>query len=115
MVTLKNIKLKIGGLLQALEEAGYSPRKAILFGSYAKGHPHAYSDLDVAIWADGFSGNALLDIERIAPLLRPFHPIELHPFHSSETGEDNPFITEIEATGKDYTYLINHKPADSIA
>ncbi|HSK12547.1 MAG TPA: nucleotidyltransferase domain-containing protein, partial [Phnomibacter sp.] len=92
MVTLKNIEEKIGGLLKALEDAGYKPRKAILFGSYAKGHPHAYSDLDVAIWADGFSGNALLDIERTARLLRPFHPIELNPFHTGETKSDNPFI-----------------------
>lgn len=106
MVTLKNIELKIGGLLHALDAAGYGPKKALLFGSYAKGTPHAYSDLDVAIWADGFTGMPLLDIEKIAPLLRPFHPIELHPFHSNETKDDNPFIEEIENTGKDYSFLI---------
>ncbi len=106
MITIKNIEKKIGGLLRALEDAGFFPRKVILFGSYAKGNPHENSDLDVAIWADGFSGYPLMDIEKIAPLLRPFHPVELHPFYSSETSEDNPFIEEIEQTGKDYSLLL---------
>ena len=109
MVTLKNIELKIRGLLLALDAAGFGPKKALLFGSYAKGNPHEYSDLDVAIWADGFTGMPLLDIERIAPLLRPFQPVELHPFHSGETKEDNPFIEEIERTGKDFSFLIPEK------
>jgi predicted nucleotidyltransferase len=106
MVTLKNIEAKIGGLVRGLDDAGYSPTRVILFGSYAKGFPKSSSDLDVAIWAEGFSGYPLLDIEKVASILRPLHPIELHPFHASETKEDNPFIEEIEKTGKDYSYLI---------
>jgi hypothetical protein len=47
-----------------------------------------------------------LDIENVSPLLRPFHPIELHPFSIDESSDDNPFIEEIERTGKDFSYLI---------
>jgi predicted nucleotidyltransferase len=106
MVTIKNIESKIAGLLDALEANGYEPCKAILFGSYAKGNPKDSSDLDVAIWARGFSGNSILDIENVSPLLRPFHPIELHPFSIDESSDDNPFIEEIERTGKDFSYLM---------
>ncbi len=106
MVTLKNIERKISGLIQALAGAGYAPKRAILFGSYAKGYPTEWSDLDVAIWAEGFTGYPLLDLEKAAPLLRPFHPVELHPFKVGETSAENPFIEEIEMTGKDYSYLI---------
>ncbi len=106
MVTLKNIEQKISGLLLALNKAGYAPKRAILFGSYAKGYPKELSDLDVAVWAEGFTGYPLLDIEKVAPLLRPFHPIELHPFNDRETSADNSFIEEIESTGIDYSNLI---------
>jgi predicted nucleotidyltransferase len=106
MVTIKNIERKIAGLVEALEIHGFEPCRVILFGSYAKGNPKETSDLDVAIWAKGFSGNSLLDIENVAHLLRPFHPIELHPFSMEESWEENPFIEEIERTGKDYSYLI---------
>lgn len=106
MVTIKNIESKIAGLIHELIVAGYAPIRVILFGSYAKGVPKSTSDLDVAIWAKGFSGFPLLDIEKVAPLLRHYHPIELHPFQISETKEENPFIEEIENTGIDYSYLI---------
>lgn len=106
MVTIKNIERKIAGLVEALEIHGFEPCRVILFGSYAKGNPKESSDLDLAIWARGFSGNSLLDIEKISPLLRPFHPIELHPFSMGESWEDNSFIEEIERSGKDYSYLI---------
>jgi predicted nucleotidyltransferase len=107
MVTIKNIERKIAGLLNALDENGFEPCRAILFGSYANGSATESSDLDLAIWAQGFSGNSLVDIEKVAPLLRPFHPIELHPFSANESADDNPFIEEIERTGKDYSYLLN--------
>jgi len=106
MVTIKNIECKNLGLLDALAEIGFEPCRVILFGSYAKGNPKELGDLDVAIWAQGFSGNSLIDIEKVAPLLRPFHPIELHLFGADESSDENPFIEEIERTGKDYSYLL---------
>lgn len=103
MVTVKNLNNKIYGLLTALDEAGFTPRKAILFGSYAKGTPRTESDIDLAVWAEGFTGSGLIDIDNISSILSRFHPIELHPFSPGEIAADNPFIAEIEQTGIEYS------------
>jgi len=37
----------------------YKPHAIVLFGSYANGNPHEYSDIDIAIIFDGFNGDWL--------------------------------------------------------
>jgi len=37
----------------------YKPHAVVLFGSYANGTPHEYSDIDIAVVFDGFSGDWL--------------------------------------------------------
>jgi predicted nucleotidyltransferase len=100
MVRTKDIENEIAGYLVALEQWGFAVNKAILFGSMAKGNPHEYSDIDLAVWNKDFSDNYFLNIERTAPLKRTFKRVELHPFGENETAETNPFIEEIEHTGK---------------
>ena len=86
--------------LSELKKHGFSPSRAILFGSYAKGLAHQHSDIDLAVWDDRFSGCLPLDIELINPAKRLFHPLlEVHTFNSSETVKSNPFIGEVEKTG----------------
>ena len=34
-----------------------SPKSVILFGSYAAGNPHEYSDIDIAVVFDNYEGN----------------------------------------------------------
>jgi hypothetical protein len=46
-------------------------------------------DIDVAIWVEGFSEYIILDKKKLFPFMRPFHPIELHPFHISEKSDIN--------------------------
>ncbi len=100
MVRRKDIENEIDGYLCALTELGFIPEKAILFGSMVKGNPHKYSDTDLAVWSKTFTGNYFLNIEKTASLKRKFKNIELHPFTENETADNNPFIEEIEATGK---------------
>ena len=100
MVRTKDIEKEIAGYLSALAELGFKPEKAILFGSMAKGNPHAYSDTDLAVWSKNFSSNYFSNIEKTASLKRKFKNIELHPFTENDTAENNPFIEEIEVTGK---------------
>lgn len=100
MVRRKDVEDEITGYLTELAELGFAPQKAILFGSMAKGNPHEYSDIDLAIWRKDFTDNYFLNIEKTASLKRKFKRIELHPFTENETAESNPFIAEIEATGK---------------
>lgn len=99
MVRKKDIELQINGYLDALQKKGISIEKVILFGSYAKGQSHAYSDIDLAIWSKDFKDDYFTIIENTASLKRHFKNIELHPFNESENERNNPFIREIERTG----------------
>ena len=99
MVRKKDLVDEINGYLAALEEKGFPFQKAILFGSMAKGNPHQYSDIDLAVWSPKFEGNYYELMEKLAPLRRQFRNIEIHPFHPEDTPENNFFIDEIEKTG----------------
>ncbi len=83
--------------IRELINADYSPDEVFLFGSYAKGNPHKFSDIDVAVWDRKFSGCLPLDIENIKSILSRFSSIELHTFNSEN--KDSPFISEIKTNG----------------
>ena len=74
---------------------GYKPSRAILFGSFAKGLQHEYSDIDLAVWEPSFIGSISLDMVKLAPIKIKYPRIEFHTFQSNETVETNPFIEEI--------------------
>lgn len=99
MVRRKDIEAEINGYLKALADSGFPSQKVILFGSFAKGTPHEYSDIDLAVWSDAFTDDYFTNIEKTAPLRRIFRNIELHPFLPKDNSENNPFIKEIENTG----------------
>lgn len=99
MVRRKDIEAEINGYLKALGDSGFPFQKAILFGSYVKGNPHEYSDIDLAVWSTTFSDAYFTIMEKVAPLRRTFKNIELHPFSMQDNAENNPFIKEIENGG----------------
>lgn len=79
---------------------GFPLETAILYGSYAKGNVHQYSDVDLAIWSDSFSGEGMLDFEKTLPVLRNYRQIhaKFYPRGADENNFD-PFIEEIKRTG----------------
>ncbi len=99
MVTRSNLIKQLSLLKKELTHSGFEPERIILFGSYAKGLATDNSDIDLAIWASGFSGVRLLDLEKLAPIKSKYPLIEIHPFSIVDTSENNPFIAEIERTG----------------
>lgn len=99
MVRREDIENEINGYLKALSEKGFPFQKAILFGSYVRGNPHEYSDIDLAVWSAAFTDAYYTIMEKVAPLRRTYKNIELHPFSLEENKENNPFIEEIEDTG----------------
>ncbi len=107
MVTKSAVNREIQGFLEALEAAGFRVEKAYLFGSMYKGNPHAYSDIDLAVWSPDFSSNYFENMEKTAPLKRLFKRVELHPFRPEDYAADNPFIAEIEDTGKPIALGVN--------
>ena len=70
--------------------------KAILFGSYAKGNYHEYSDIDLAVISEDFEGNSFYDGKKLTKaMLRTCIDIESHTYRPEEFNEDNPFVKEI--------------------
>jgi predicted nucleotidyltransferase len=99
MFTRKTARIEAGNFLRDLKNFGFSPTRAILFGSMVNGRHHAWSDIDLAVWDENFTGPLAMDYEKILPVLRPYTNLELHTFHPGETAETNPFAAEIIRTG----------------
>ena len=49
MLTRKALAERIDSFLMSLIGQGLHIERAFLFGSYAKGNPHEYSDIDLAV------------------------------------------------------------------
>jgi uncharacterized protein len=81
------------------KESNLSIQKAVLFGSFAKNEQHEYSDIDLALWSDAFSGVGFLDYKFFSALKyknKVFSEIECHTFTNQHP---NPFEEEILKTG----------------
>ena len=82
--TRQEVKKIILQFVAELQKLGLEVSQVILFGSYAKGQPKDYSDIDVAVVSPGF---AKLDIFERQELLsrahynvkEPLEPIGLSP------------------------------------
>ena len=75
-------------------------RQMFLFGSTAAGAGHEDSDIDIAVVADDFSGDAVDDIFRLMKTRRSIDMrIEPHAFLTSDFHRSNPFVAEIMNTG----------------
>lgn len=72
----------------------------ILFGSYAKGTNHEYSDIDIAIVSSDIT-DTFDDMAKLMSLTWGINTrIEPHPIKTDEFKEnENPFIDEIIKTG----------------
>ena len=79
--------------------------KVYLFGSYAKGTPHEWSDVDLCFFSTYFEGKNSVDMMttlfNIALKYNPAICFEPHVFPTSELENDNPFVKEIIRTGKE--------------
>ena len=87
--------------LKAVRASGVAVRRAYLFGSYALNRQHEWSDIDIALIADDFTGLAALDKDRFRILhIQPeFIAVETHTFPTRRWEEGDPFIKEIVKNG----------------
>jgi predicted nucleotidyltransferase len=84
-----------------INQAGVHLRKVILFGSFARGTQHEWSDIDVALVADNFTGVSFLD-KKLFPYIgikEPYIRIEALTYPTDYFQESDPFIEEIKSTG----------------
>lgn len=92
---------EIKNLIKILKKNGINISAAYLFGSYARGNANEWSDIDVALVSDNFSGVRFYDIEKLISVLKKYNDfIEFYPFKKEDFNPDNDlFIKEIISTG----------------
>lgn len=100
MFTRKALDKRINKFLSELETAGFRVSKAILFGSYAVGNIHEYSDIDLAVWLSNFPEKHWTEIREITHLVARHSPVSPKFYPENETEDDDPFISIIEKTGR---------------
>ena len=86
--------------IQTLKNDNLPIKHVFLFGSYAKGHPHPWSDVDLCIISSKFSDY----IDAIQYLLskrklNPQYPIEPIGIHPKDFKKNTPLAYEIKNTG----------------
>ena len=84
-----------------IQSRGVNLRNVILYGSFAKGTQHEWSDIDVALVADEFTGFAFDDCDLFpyVGIKKPYIRIEAKTYPTDYFQESDPFIEEIKNTG----------------
>ncbi|OPY07854.1 MAG: Nucleotidyltransferase domain protein [Syntrophaceae bacterium PtaB.Bin095] len=86
--------------VRLVKNANIKVEKVVIFGSYAKGTAGKWSDVDLAIVSEDFSGIDFNDHKKLVPfLLKSDSKIEPHPFRPEDFTEDNAFAREIMKSG----------------
>jgi predicted nucleotidyltransferase len=83
-----------------IEARGVHLRMVILYGSFAKGMQHEWSDIDVALVADEFTGFSF-DDKKLFPYIGkdPYIRIETKTYPTDYFRKSDPFIEEIKKDG----------------
>jgi len=91
-----NILKIIKSLISELEKNNFPIEQAVLFGSYAKGTNEQYSDIDLALVSQNFTGNRFLDKEKIRKYIVAVNTdISPMPFRPEDFTTDDFFVDEI--------------------
>ena len=94
------VKDVVEKFIRHLQENNIPIKKAILFGSYAKGNYHEWSDIDLAIVSKAFIGNRMQDRDKIRLIkLTTSSALEVLPYRPEDFTTDDPFVKEILETG----------------
>ena len=99
--TKDNAIQKAKQLIGLLKSNGIDVSEAYLFGSAAQDEGSKYSDIDIAIVSDKFTGVPFYDVRKISKFRRSVDlRLEVHPFSSSDILDDPPlFFVNIKRKG----------------
>lgn len=103
MLTRKALNTLLLNVWQEFSSLGYEPERMLLFGSYAAGNPHQYSDIDIAVWNSSFSGEGMVDFEKIRSVYRKHRGVDIKTYPSGANADFDPFIDVIEKTGIEFS------------
>ena len=76
-----------------------SPDAVILFGSYANGNPHEWSDIDIAVIINNFQGNWLETAALLCGLSWEIS-VDIEPHLLDETCDRSGFVEHVIKTGE---------------
>ena len=94
MLARQTIIEAVNRMVSSAARHGLPMEKILLYGSYAKGTPHEYSDVDLAVFSSAFVENPHINIEKIQCAERlPQMSLQLYPLADFE---DDPFVQEIK-------------------
>ena len=91
----------VGDYAREIEAQGVHLNMVIMYGSFAKGTQHEWSDIDVALVADEFIGVPFID-HQLFPYIgikKPYIRIEAMTYPTDYFRESDPFIEEIKKEG----------------
>ena len=96
-----NAILKTKQLIGLLKSNGIDVSEAYLFGSAALNESREYSDIDIAIVSDKFTGVPFFDRRKISKFRRAVDlRLEVHPFSLDDILDDPPlFFVDIKSKG----------------
>ena len=100
MLTQNDVIETVQNYANDIESHGIILRNVILYGSFAKGTHHEWSDIDVALVADEFKG--LPEDHDMLPYIgikKPYIRIEAKTYPTDYFKQGDPFIEEILRTG----------------
>lgn len=101
ILTKKDIKRISSEFKKILKKEGIKVSYLILFGSYARGNPHPWSDVDIGVVSNKFGKKDFDDMARISKLAKQVnYLIEAHPFNPMDLKKDkHPLASEVKKTG----------------
>ncbi len=98
--SLDSIRQIVQRYVAVLQENQIDLKEVFLFGSFSKGNPREYSDIDIAIISGSLSGDRYDDRCRLMHLRWDVDVrIEPHPFRPEDFVDDDPLASEIMRTG----------------
>ena len=96
----------VGDYAREIEGVGVHLQMVIMYGSFAKGTQHEWSDIDVALVADEFTGLPEdYDLFPYIGIKKPYIRIEAMTYPTDYFRESDPFIEEIKKEG----IVIHHR------
>jgi len=104
ILTKVEIKKIMSDLKKALKKAGIKKHELILFGSYAKGKPHPWSDVDICVLSSQFGQRDFDDMVKVSKIGKGVnYLLELFPLNPKDYQQGlHPMAEEIRKTGRKF-------------
>ena len=107
MLTRQDIIKAVKEFVVSAHDNDVTIEKILLFGSYAKGNPHKYSDIDLAVFSPQFT-HIHFENDKVIQFTKRLPQMQLHLYPVKEY-EENDFVQEIKKHAVDLTPIINQE------